>query len=183
MKKASFAVALLAGGLLLQACDSNNPIAPDSAAQTTTTASARLGGGSYKAHLTGDQEVPSNPLAPPVVTNATGQINLKLSADGTELYYKLIVANIESVRFAHLHQAAVGANGPVVVDLFMPMPLIPVISPQGVLAEGVITAASLKGPLAGKTLADLVAAIEAGNIYANVHSIKYPGGELRGQVD
>ncbi len=181
MKNASFAVALLAGGLLLQACDTTS-IAPDSAPQTTTTASARLGGGSYNAHLTGDQEVPA-PSAPPVVTNATGQVNLKLSADGTELYYKLIVANIESVRFAHLHQAPAGANGPVVVDLFMPMPLVPVISPQGVLAEGVITAASLKGPLAGKTLADLVAAIEAGNVYANVHSIKYPGGELRGQVD
>ena len=182
MKNVSFAVALLAGGLLLQSCD-NTAIAPDSAEQTTTTASARLGGGSYNAHLTGDQEVPSNPLAPPVVTNATGQVNLKLSADGTELYYKLIVANIETVRFAHLHLAPAGTNGPVVVDLFMPMPLVPVISPQGVLAEGVITAASLKSSLAGKTVANLVAAIEAGDVYANVHSVKYPGGELRGQLD
>lgn len=181
MKKASFAAALLAGGLLLPAC-TNTPIAPDSADQTTTTASARLGGGNYKAHLTGDQEVPSNPLAPPVVTNATGQINLKLSADGTELYYKLIVANIESVRFAHLHLAAAGANGQVVVTL-TPHMMPTLISPQGVIAEGVITAASLSGPLAGKTVADLVAAIEAGNVYTNVHSNKYPGGELRGQVE
>jgi hypothetical protein len=182
MKKVSFAAALLAGGLLLQACD-NTAVAPASADQTNPTAGARLGGGNYNAHLTGDQEVPATPSTPPVVTNATGQVNLKLSADGSELYYKLIVANIESVRFAHLHLAPAGSNGQVVVDLFMPMPLIPVISPQGVLAEGVITAASLKGPLAGKTLADLVAAIEAGNVYANVHSVKYPGGELRGQVD
>lgn len=180
MKKASFAAALLAGGLLLQACD-NTSIAPDSAEQTTTNASARKAGGSYNAHLTGDQEVPASPTAPPVVTNATGQINLKLSKDGTELHYKLIVANIESVRFAHLHLAPAGDNGPVVVTLFMPP--TPVISPQGVIAEGVITAASLSGPLAGKTVADLVAAIEAGDVYTNVHSIKYPGGELRGQVD
>ncbi len=180
MQKASFAVALLAGGLLLQACD-NTSIAPDSAVQTTTTANARLGGGNYKAHLTGDQEVPSGPTAAPVVTNATGQINLKLSEDGTELHYKLIVANIGSVLFAHLHLAPAGFNGQVVVDLFMPP--APVASPQGVLAEGVITAASLKGPLAGKTLADLVAAIEAGGVYANVHSLQYRGGELRGQVE
>ncbi len=176
MKKVSFAAALLAGGLLLQACD-NTAVAPVSADQTTTTASARLGGGNYNAHLTGDQEVATTP----VVTNATGQVNLKLSADGTKLYYKLIVANIESVRFAHLHLGAAGSNGPVLVDLFMPA--TPVVSPQGVLAEGVITAASLKGSWAGKPLSDLVAAIEAGNVYANVHSIQYPGGELRGQVD
>jgi hypothetical protein len=176
MKKVSCAVALLAGGLLLQACD-NTSIAPDSAVQTTTTAGARLGGGNYKAHLTGDQEVATTP----VVTNATGQINLKLSEDGTELHYKLIVANIGSVLFAHLHLAPAGFNGQVVVDLFMPP--APVASPQGVLAEGVITAASLKGPLAGKTLADLVAAIEAGGVYANVHSLQYRGGELRGQVE
>jgi len=181
MKKVSFAAALLAGGLLLQSCD-NNTVAPNSADQTTTTASARKGGGNYKAHLTGDQEVPATPTAPPVVTNATGQINLKLSADGTELYYKLIVANIESVRFAHLHLAPAGANGPVVVTL-TPHMMPTLISPQGVIAEGVITAASLSGPLAGKQVSDLVAAIEAGNVYTNVHSNKYPGGELRGQVN
>ncbi len=176
MKKVSFAAALLAGGLLLQACN-NTPIAPDSAAQTTTTASARLGGGSYKAHLTGDQEVATEP----VVTNATGQINLKLSKDGTELYYKLIVANIDNVRFAHLHLAPAGKNGPIVVDLFHVPELG--VSVNGILAEGVITAAMLKGPLAGKSLSDLIAAIEAGNVYANVHTMQYLGGELRGQVD
>ncbi len=180
MKKASFAAALLAGGLLLQSCD-NTTVAPDSADQTTTNAGARKGGGSYNAHLTGDQEVPA-PSAPPVVTNATGQINLKLSADGTELYYKLIVANIESVRFAHLHLAPAGSNGQVVVTL-TPHMMPTLISPQGVIAEGVITAASLSGTLAGKQVSDLVAAIEAGNVYTNVHSNKYPGGELRGQVD
>lgn len=175
MKKVAIAVALFAGGMLIEGCD-NSAVAPESAEQAST-ASARMGGRSYNAHLTGDQEV----SATPVVTNATGQINLKLSKDGTELYYKLIVANIGSVRFAHLHLAPAGKNGPVVVTLFHPM--TPVISPQGVLAEGVITAASLSGPLKDMPLSSLLAAIEEGSIYANVHSIQYPGGELRGQVD
>ncbi len=114
------------------------------------------------------------------MTNATGQANFKLSKDGTQLHYKLIAANIESVLFAHLHLAPKGQNGPVVVTLFHPMPAV--MSPQGVIAEGVITSASLSGPLVGMPLSDLITAIEAGNIYVNVHSLRYPGGELRGQL-
>ena len=61
-----------------------------------------------------------------------------------------------------LEKAPAGVNRQVVVGLFMPP--TPVVCPQGVLAEGVITAASLKAQLAGKTVVNLVAAIEAGNM-------------------
>jgi hypothetical protein len=54
---------------------------------------------------------------------------------------------------------------------------------QGVLAEGVITDANVVGPLAGQGVAALVAAIRVGNAYANVHTVQFPPGEIRGQID
>ena len=53
---------------------------------------------------------------------------------------------------------------------------------NGILAEGTIMSDDLTGPLAGMTMDDLIAEINEGNTYANVHTIKYPGGEIRGQI-
>lgn len=133
----------------------------------------------FGAALSGAEEVP------PTDTAARGQITLQLSTDGSALDYRLIVANIENVTQAHLHRAPAGTNGGVVAWLYPsgpPAQLIPGRS-DGVLATGTITDADLVGPLAGASLSDLVDAIEAGNIYANVHTSQFPGGEIRGQLD
>ena len=132
----------------------------------------------FRTHLSGAEEVPA------VDTRAQGQAIFKLSADGTELHYKLIVANIENVLMAHIHLAPAGANGPVVVWLYPDGPPPQLIEGrfQGVLAEGVITDNDLEGLLDGGSIADLVAEIEAGNTYVNVHTSQFPGGEVRGQI-
>jgi hypothetical protein len=63
-----------------------------------------------------------------------------------------------------------------------------------VLAEGTITSANLINDLAGKPLSALIAQMEAGNAYVNVHTNDgvgavntgpgdFPGGEIRGQLD
>jgi hypothetical protein len=132
----------------------------------------------FMTHLTGDEEVPPNE------SKAQGMAILKLSEDGTELNYKLIVANIENVAQAHIHVAPVGENGPIVAWLYPSAPpaqLIPGRS-NGVLAEGTITDADLVGPLAGMTLEDLLDEMRSGNTYVNVHTSQLPGGEIRGQV-
>jgi len=132
----------------------------------------------YVAQLSGAEEVGPND------SKARGQAVFRLSQDGAELSYRLIVANIENVRMAHIHLAPAGSNGPVVAWLYPdgppPQP-IPGRS-QGVLAEGVLTADRLLGLLAGGDLADLVAQFEAGNAYVNVHTDQFPGGEVRGQI-
>ncbi len=133
----------------------------------------------FTAHLSGDQEVN------PVVTDATGQAVFQLSKDGTSLSYKLIVANIDNVRMAHIHLAPAGQNGGVVVWLYPsgPPPALIEGTFNGVLAEGVITDANvIDPPNIDLTFADVVDAMMAGNAYVNVHTIAFPAGEIRGQI-
>lgn len=126
------------------------------------------------AHLSGSNEVP------PVATAAQGEVVFRANADGSELSFRLTVANMENVVAAHIHSGEPGVNGPVVVLLFGG----PTTSGRtnGVLAEGTITAGDLTGPLAGMTIADLLDLISAGGAYVNVHTDANPGGEIRGQL-
>ena len=140
----------------------------------------------YRTHLRGAQEEPVRD------TRAQGQAVFRLAADGTELHYRLIVANIENVVAAHIHVAPEGVNGPVVAFLYGNVP--PAGGSQnGVLATGTITSDDLVGPLAGMPLDSLIEVIEAGNAYVNVHTNDgvdppntgpgdFPGGEVRGQI-
>jgi len=132
----------------------------------------------FATHLSGDEEVP------PVETRAQGQAIFMLSKDGQTLYYKLIAANINNIQQAHIHLAAKGVNGAVVAWLYPSAPPALLIPGKfnGVLAQGTITADDLVGPLAGQPLSILIAAIEAGNTYVNIHTTQYLGGEIRGQI-
>lgn len=132
-----------------------------------------------RTHLSGDEEVPARDTA------AQGQAIFQVNGDETAISYKLNVANIENVTQAHIHIAPAGSNGGIVVWLYPSAPpsqLIPGRT-QGTLGEGEITAASLVGSLAGKPLSDLLAAIHDGRAYVNVHTLQFPPGEIRGQID
>lgn len=130
----------------------------------------------FRTSLKGENEVPA------VETRAQGQAIFQLSRDGSELSYKLIVANIENVTAAHIHLAPADVNGPVVVWLFQEVSPQPTGRFSGVLAEGVITDSDLVGQLAGATLENLIDEIRAENTYVNVHTVQFPSGEIRGQI-
>ena len=75
-------------------------------------------------------------------------------------------------------------NGPIVVFLYG---LGPTVSPNGILSQGTITSViprpdSPACPGGIATLADLIAKLESGDAYVNVHTVVKPGGEIRGQV-
>ena len=139
----------------------------------------------FRAVISGGDEVP------PRDTGARGVAIFRLDGAGTELGFRLVVANIENVFAAHIHCGVVGVNGPIGVTLFTG-------APAGGRTDGVLAAGSLTAPDPGNgcgwaDLAAVVAALESGNAYVNVHTNDgvdppnsgpgdFPGGEIRGQV-
>jgi hypothetical protein len=138
----------------------------------------------FRAQLSGANEVPARD------TRAHGLVFFQLKGESA-LKYRLKVANIENVFAAHIHCGAVGVNGPVGVTLFMGSPGSGPF--DGVLASGTITAPDAGNNCGWATLADVVAAMQSGGTYVNVHTNDgvdpantgpgdFPGGEIRGQI-
>lgn len=136
--------------------------------------------------LQGLSEVPS------VATAATGKFSANFDDTNSSIQYRLAYSGLEGdVRQAHIHFGQRKVNGGIMVFLcqtsFNPDPtgLAPTCLQSGVVT-GTLTAANVIGPSgqgvdAGE-FAELVAAIKAGAAYANVHSTKFPGGEVRAQL-
>ncbi len=116
----------------------------------------------FAANLDGSQE------NPPVTTNAAGVGTYTLNASGQELAYNVSYVGLSSnFSAAHFHNAGRGVNGPVVraTDFI------------GTTATGV-----WKSTDAQALTTDLVVELLASQIYFNIHSANFPGGEIRGQV-
>lgn len=126
----------------------------------------------FAANLTGLEEVP------PVDTQATGHaVLVPISPSNQTIQYFVNVTGIQGATQGHIHSGAQGENGAIIVTLFK------FDSPQNTVFEkGNITANNLEGPLQGKTIPDLIAAMKNGSTYVNVHTEQNPEGEVRGQL-
>lgn len=109
-----------------------------------------------KVALTGSNEVPSNP------TKATGSGMIKVGPDFSVSGSISTTGVIGTA--AHIHLAAKGSNGPVIVPLTR-------------TAENTWTV-----PDGAKLTDTQYASYVAGNLYVNVHSAAMPAGEIRGQI-
>jgi hypothetical protein len=134
----------------------------------------------YRSEPIGAFEVPATD------TSAEGSFNLKVAPHGESARFDLkITEPIENVLMAHLHLGPAGANGGIVVWLYpAEPPLAPMLIPgttDGRLSSGTITEDDLMGALVDDW-DGFIAALEAGQIYVNVHTLENPGGEIRDQV-
>ncbi len=102
-----------------------------------------------------------------------------INSDGQSMTWTLWINAINDPVAAHIHVGGFGVNGPVVVPLYSGKN---VGAFSGVMSSGTITASTLDGPLKGKTMDDLFAAMKSGGAYTNVHTAKHPGGDARGQI-
>lgn len=171
--------------LLLGAC-SEEPVSiskTDEESQRTSAMSMHQTSRVFTARLTGEAERPN-----PVNTDGSGHLILKLSKDSTSLSYKLIVNNLEGITQAHIHCGGPEVAGPPIVFLFGFDAAG--VTKNGVLAEGTITASDVivrpdsQECMGGVANFDqLLQKIASGDTYVNVHTLAFPGGEIRGQIE
>ena len=112
----------------------------------------------FRASLNRGQEVPK-PKG--VSLLAGGRFTATLS--GSKLTWKLTFKRLTGqATAAHIHIAARGKSGPVAVPLCGPC----------------------KSPVSGTAVlkSSVISAMKKGNSYVNVHTLKNPAGEIRGQV-
>ena len=166
-------------------CERSSPVSPSYVVPLTVT-QVSTGDPVSSTHLKGEHETP------PHDTPAQGQSVMTVSADGQSISYKLMASNIDNIVASHIHVGPIGSPGPVVVFLYGNA-AAGGGRHNGILAEGEFTAANLVGPLAGQPLSALLAQMDAGNTYVNVHTNDgvpppgtgpgdFPGGEIRGQI-
>jgi CHRD domain len=131
----------------------------------------------------------------PVSSAATGSFEAQIDDSARTIHYVLSYSGLEGdVRQAHIHFGQRSVNGGISLWLCEtaanPRPVgspdVP-DCPQSGTVEFTLTADHVVGP-AGQGIAagefdEIVAAIRAGRAYANVHSSKFPSGEIRGQIN
>ncbi len=101
---------------------------------------------------------------------------------GDTIEFKLDIRNADGIlgaAGAHIHCAPGGANGPVVAFL---AGVVPGGFDGKVKLDATLTAANIVNPACGADIALLAESMRAGDTYVNVHSIDFPGGEVRGQI-
>jgi hypothetical protein len=114
------------------------------------------------AMLSGMQEVP--PVATPGSGTATLDVNLATGALSGTVTFTGLTSNATA---AHIHQAVAGVNGPII---------IPLVGGAGATAgTWMVPAGTVMTPAQ-------LTALQANQLYINVHTLTNPGGELRGQI-
>lgn len=121
----------------------------------------------------------------PVETKASGRATFTLSPDG-RLTYELAGKNLENVYMAHLHLTEKAGYGHIIAWLYPPHHQEKALATTGlinsVFCQDSINADDLLDQFGGKSIKDLVDAMEAGRVSVIIHTTRYRAGELQGVV-
>ncbi len=108
-----------------------------------------------------------------------GRFIAHLYTNGDTIYYEINLTPIDNLTGARLVLGDISENGVVVADLLQTDSSITKDKKIGTLLRGGITDTSLQGTMKGKSLSDLITAINDGNAYFYIQT---PKGEIREQV-
>lgn len=161
MSKRLFPLLLGLSVLAFVGCDDDDDdgtTGPDTQAET------------FVADLTGDEEVP------PVQTDASGTATF--TVQGSTVDFTIDVTEIEDAVAAHIHSGEAGVNGAVLVPLFESG--ASPFSGSGELVSGMFDAGDVVGD--SVSYDQIVDRLGDGTLYANVHTLANPPGEIRGQI-
>ena len=145
------------------------------------------GGGNrnFRLRLRGLDEVPV------ISTTGSGTFRATINEDETEIKWRLTFRDLEGiVQQSHIHFGPPNNTGGISIFLCSNLgngpagtQACPLTNPATV--EGTSDAADVIGPVAQGiepgALAEIIAAIRDGKAYVNVHSTKWPAGEIRKQ--
>jgi hypothetical protein len=123
--------------------------------------------------------------SPLTLSGGSGHLRLSVSDDESSVHFVLEFTGLQTtVLFSHIHVGQPNINGAVTVFFCGGNGTQP--CPQEGIVEGDFTANDVIGltpqQLEPNNLQKLLAAIRAGETYANVHTMDSPGGEIRGQI-
>jgi hypothetical protein len=131
---------------------------------------ATAGGRPMSTDLSFAQEIDANGLPNAGEPGATGHADLTFNPGQGEVCFHITVSGLTSqVTRAHIHQAAAGVNGPIVIDFFN-------LQPVG------IPGSEFQDCVPASRTVILALFHNQSGYYVNVHSVNRPGGAVRGQL-
>jgi hypothetical protein len=147
----------------------------------------------FREILIGYEEVPA------VSTPARGEFRARINNNQTRIRYELSYSDLEGdVQQAHIHLGQKGVNGGISVFLCSnlgngpegtqacppaPATITGTIRPEDVSPNIPATAGARTQGIEPGEFGELLAAMRAGVTYVTVHTTRWPGGEVRSQID